>query len=270
MRLRVIIDGARDPRMNMAIDEALLASRRGSGVDTLRIYTWRPTGVSLGRGQDTRSSVNMEEVDRLGLVLVRRPTGGRTLIHVDGGEVTYSIILSSQNPVYRASIPESAAMIARGLVRALGIMGIKARVGGFRGSKEEELCYLREGASDVLVEGRKVSGSAQVRMGDALLQHGTLLLDFDPAIWTRVIKTRTSPRELGARVTGLRNLGYSVDLREVLEAMVEGFSRELGYGEVIYGGLTPVEASLAEELYKNKYSTRSWNIEGTHRLPGRV
>ncbi|MEB3859818.1 MAG: lipoate--protein ligase family protein, partial [Desulfurococcales archaeon] len=122
--LRVIIDGPRDPRVNMAIDEAILRLRSRVGYDTLRLYTWRPTGVSLGRRQNAEAAIRLEEASKMGFVVVRRPTGGGALLHVEGGEVTYSLVLSSEHPVYSASIDESAAMIAEGVAEALRMLGL--------------------------------------------------------------------------------------------------------------------------------------------------
>jgi len=260
--LRVIIDGARDPRVNMAIDEAILLLRDRVGYDTLRIYMWRPTGVSIGRGQVLDRAVNLDYVKRAGYIIVRRPTGGRALLHVDGGEVTYSIVLSRDNPLYNLSVDESARRIAGGVARALRLLGLDAGVGGFRGYNGEELCYLREGSSDVTVGGVKVSGSAQVRVGGGLLQHGTLLLDFDAGEWVRVIRTTVDRGVLERSVGGLRRLGFNPGLGEVFEALVMGFVEELGYTGYTISGLTPLEVEAAERLYRAKYSSGLWNIHG--------
>ncbi|MFN4046640.1 MAG: biotin/lipoate A/B protein ligase family protein, partial [Acidilobaceae archaeon] len=79
--LRVIVDGPRDPQLNMAIDEAIARTRIQVDYDTLRLYMWLPSGVSLGRGQDVLKSVNIEAIGKLGFKLVRRPTGGAALLH---------------------------------------------------------------------------------------------------------------------------------------------------------------------------------------------
>ena len=261
MKLRVILDGARDPRVNMAIDEAILRMRPGTGVDTLRIYTWLPTGVSIGRSQDPHKAVNIREAERRGYPLVRRPTGGRALLHSSTGEVTYSIVLSSNTPLYKLDVATSAAKIAEGVAEAARLLGLDARVGGYRGLGGEELCYLTEGASDVTVEGKKISGSAQVRTGEALLQHGTLLLDFDPREWVAVINTSMPPEELASRVAGLRQLGLNPGLREVYEAIVEGFKRILRV-DVYTGGLTLAEVEEVHKLYTSKYNVREWMLHG--------
>lgn len=261
MKLRVIIDGPRDPRINMSIDEAILRLRPSTGVDTLRLYTWKPTGVTIGRSQRIEKAINLGYIREKGYIAVRRPTGGRALLHAEEGEVTYSLVLSSSSPLYKLDVAESAARIARGIVEALRLLGLEAGIGGYKGLGGEELCYLREGASDVTVRGFKVSGSAQVRLSHGLLQHGTLLLDFDPEEWTRVIPTSIDPGQLAGRVAGLRQLGLDPSLGRVLEVLVQGFSRALG-AEHYMGGLTAPEVEEANRLYREKYSTRQWNMQG--------
>ncbi|MCE4610511.1 MAG: lipoate--protein ligase family protein, partial [Desulfurococcales archaeon] len=122
--LRVIVDGPRDPRMNMAVDEAIARLRREAGVDTLRLYMWLPGGLSLGRRQSV-SDVNLEEASRRGYILVRRPTGGAALLHPWRWEITYSVVLSTKHPLASLPIKESAAAIARGISRALERLGVE-------------------------------------------------------------------------------------------------------------------------------------------------
>lgn len=261
----MIIDGPRDPQLNMAIDEAIARLRAEVGVDTLRIYMWLPTGVSLGRGQDPRLAVNLAEIGRRGYRLVRRPTGGAALLHREGGEITYSVVLSSSHPLYALDVASSAARIAEGLAEALRRLGLDARVGGFRGpGGPGHLCYLREGSSDVVVSGRKVSGSAQRRAWGSLLQHGTLLLEFDPEEWLSVINAgRSGMEELRGYVAGLAEImGEKPPIGRLVELIVEGMASALGYREWYRGSLTPGEVELSWRLYRVKYSRAEWNLMG--------
>lgn len=252
MRLRLIVDGPRSPKLNMAIDEAILLA----GPDTLRIYMWLPSAVSLGR-RTPLEAVNIEAAKRLGVEVVRRPTGGAALYHDSLGEVTYSLIISDP-ALLELSIPESAARIAEGVARAVRMLGLPAEVGGFRGPGGEQLCYLNPGSSDVVVSGRKVSGSAQLRRGGRILQHGTLLLHFEPHKWHALIPTRTGLAELSRFVAGVSELARrSIGVDEAVEALVEGFREGLG-AELYPGSLTPMEARMALELAQRKYSRLVW------------
>lgn len=270
--LRVVVDGPRDPWFNMAVDEAIMLHRGGCEYDTLRVYMWLPSGVSVGRRQDVDEAVDVGEVRRLGFKLVRRPTGGGALLHEEGCEITYSVVLSGDHEVYKLGLPESSAAIARGVVRALAKLGLPAepRAKG-AGGERHQLCYLRSGSSDVLVGGRKISGSAQRRAAGALLQHGTLLLDFHPDLWLRVVRAPgLRPADLARTVTSLRELVGGFSLRSVVEALVEGFVEALSPRDAFRSPLTSEELETAERLYRVKYSSDSWNLRGEDPVPGSV
>jgi len=257
LRLRLLVDGPRSPRANMAVDEAILLK----GPDTLRVYTWSPPGLSLGRRTPV-ASVNLHAAARLGVEVVRRPTGGAALYHGEMAEVTYSIVASDPS-LLSLSVEESAARIAEGVAEAARLLGAgDAMVGGFQGPGGESLCYLNPGASDVVAGGRKVSGSAQLRVGGRLLQHGTLLLTFDPSVWWELIPTRTPPGMLGRYVGGLSDIvGSRIGVEEAVEALIEGFRRALG-AEFYEAPLTAAEAAEAARLARGKYGSERWTIHG--------
>ncbi len=261
--LRIIIDGARDPWFNMAIDEAIMYHRPKQSFDTLRLYMWLPSGVSIGRKQDAYTSVNIEEIKKLGFKLVRRITGGGALLHEEGSEITYSVVLSNEHKIYQFDIVQSSALLANGIARALAKLGIETEIGDFKGLTNQNLCYLRSGASDITINGKKISGSAQRRESYALLQHGTLLLDFHPETWVKVIKTPEVNMEyLTSKVTSLKNVIGSIDIQSLIEAIIQGFIETLNPKNVFISSITSSELKTAIELYYNKYSTLEWNING--------
>ena len=170
-----------------------------------------------------------------------------------------------EHKLYELDVASSAARIAGGIVLALRMLGVEAEVGGFRGvPREEHLCYLRPGSSDVVVGGFKVSGSAQRRAWGSLLQHGTLLIDFDPEEWLSVIRvSKIMGEELRRYVRGLSSiLGYKPKLTMIIEAMIKGLAAALGYNDWYKGSLDSGEAELAYTLYKVKYSKSTWNLKG--------
>jgi len=249
--LRIIIDYYRDPLVNMALDEAIFMFRSKVGFDTLRLYMWMPSGVSIGRGQNLYETVNLECISRLGYKPVLRPTGGGALLHMTDGEITYSYVTGSENPVYSLDIQSSAIEIARGVYKALEILGVESGISGEYRSADEPLCYFRRGSSDILVNGKKISGSAQVRSGSSLLQHGTLLLKLDPDKWACVIRG-VDNRSLRDKVASLEELGVSASINDVYDALVEGFTSVFG-GEYFQGSLLPGEIQLADKLLREKY-----------------
>ncbi len=262
MELRVILHGPMDPRFNMAIDEAILIAVKETRRPTLRLYMWKPTGVSLGRRQRVEEAVNINRLMEKGYILVRRPTGGAALIHGEEKEITYSLVVPRDSTLYRLSIDESASLISSGIALALKKLGLNARIGGFSGfSEERNLCYLRVGASDITVDGRKISGSAQVRNSHGLLQHGTLLIGIDYNDWIEVIKTAFGKEELKSSITSLRRLGINADLEKIINAMINGFTEALNLKPFL-SSISPRELEIAYKLYKFKYSSPKWNLEG--------
>jgi len=261
-KLRIIVDGARHPALNMAIDEAIWLNRKSSEYDTLRIYLWRPTGVSLGRSQKVLDSVRIDEIKKRNYVLVRRPTGGATLIHAESMEITYSLVLSSKHEFYTLPVDESAAEIAKGIVIALNNLGLKAHVRKKVTKKtiESNICMVREGSSDIVVEGKKISGSAQVRNDAALLQHGTLVLDVNYEDWQTIIISSNNTIELKNVFTGLKNLGAEIELAKIIESLITGFTEVLDV-EYFFGGYTPEEIAVAEDLFENKHSRIEWVLK---------
>ncbi|MEN2999377.1 MAG: biotin/lipoate A/B protein ligase family protein [Acidilobaceae archaeon] len=253
MPLRVIFDGPRDPWLNMALDEAL--ARLWSGRDVLRIYLWSPGAVSIGRRQSP-SAVRQGELERLGLKLVRRPTGGAAIFHAEGGELTYSVVLGKEHPFYALDVVSSAARIAQGIVAAIRELGGAAELRGYSLPGESEYCYLNPATSDVLLGGKKISGSAQRREWGVLLQHGTLLLRHDPELTARLIDGAADV------AVGLFQVMGEMSISRVMEAMAEGFARTLGYSDFQPSSLSPEELEAALRLYYLKYSRPSWNLEG--------
>ena len=261
MELTIIYDGPRHPALNMALDEAMLKYTVATGRPLLRIYEWIPTGVSLGRSQPI-TGVNMEAIRDRGYVLVRRPTGGRALLHAQGSEVTYSITIPPDTRLAGMSVEESAATIAEGVALGLRMLGVDAKVGGFSGVVgEENLCLLRPGASDIIVNGVKVSGSAQLRFKGGLLQHGSILLDADPREWVSVIRAGVT----GKYFAGLRNLGYMVDRLSLYNAIARGIARVVASAEDVAvrvqpGGLPVEVVEEAWSLY-GKHTNTKWVME---------
>jgi lipoate-protein ligase A len=227
--LSIIIDGPRHPSVNMALDYTLLQTRPPKGEAVLRIYQWLPSGISLGRRQVSSEAVNLEEANKEGYTIVRRPTGGATLIHETTGEITYSPIAPPSSILYELSIEESSSTIANALIEALNSLGIPATNHGFRGVQgDENICLLKKGFADVVLDGRKISGSAQYRSKNGLLQHGSILIHFHPQIWIRLIKTRATLEEVKSMVAGIEDLGYSIEIPSLVNSIITSFSNLLG------------------------------------------
>ena len=162
---------------NMALDEALLERASSSGSAVLRVYTWSEPTISFGRNQAARGTYDPARARERGIAVVRRPTGGRSLLH--HREVTYSVTAPAD---LAGSLGESYARINRLLVGGLGRLGVTVEIAAPR---ERSLppsaapCFERPAAGELVVDGKKLVGSAQWRDQGAMLQHGSILVEDD-------------------------------------------------------------------------------------------
>ena len=191
---KLIVDAqGRSGIENMRIDEALLDDVVRSGGAFLRVYRWDPPTLSVGRNQST------EGLARDGIAMVRRPTGGQAVWHEH--EVTYAVATSiSVFGSLRDAYCEIHARLARAL-RGLGVEAVLADRQTVRPSDSPASCFAAPVGGEILVQGRKVVGSAQVRRGAAFLQHGSILLDGSQAVVATSTGETTLARELGRAVT---------------------------------------------------------------------
>ena len=256
---RFLNTGFRDGPMNMSIDRAILEGvERGTSPPTVRVFGWTPPTVSAGHSQDVARELDMDACARAGVGVVRRPTGGRAVLHA--GELTYAVVGPSGEPPLGASIMETYLAIARALLaglRELGAGGELARVGAetrARGGDASPPCFAGAGRFEVIVGGRKLVGSAQRRVGNAVLQHGSLLIDGSHAELADLLRIASEERRRSIRLsleqktTDLTSiLGRPVEFAEVAAAVARGF--ELAWGtELVPGDLSHTEAEEAGRL----------------------
>jgi lipoate-protein ligase A len=217
---------------NMAVDEELLArAQAGEAAPVLRFYGWNPPAVSLGRFQHIESAVNADACRRLGFDIVRRITGGRAVLH--HRELTYSITARLDNPLFPSSVLGTYKVIAAGLLAGLKNLDIAAEMvsrGGRHAALVEKkakdpACFSSHSWYEILVDNKKIVGSAQRRIRGAFLQHGSILVDYDPRLEAEVIPGGCN----GDVVTCIkRELGRDVPLDEIKRAFLRGFQSALG------------------------------------------
>ena len=172
--LRVIQDGPAAGTVNMDRDASLLAEHKPGDDPVLRLYRWEPAAVTVGYNQDF-SSFDEIAIRAAGYDLVRRPTGGRAILHAD--ELTYAVIGSSPGPVFGSTLHETYMKINGALLAFLADLGITADI-STRESRHEArglVCFQSAGRHEISVGGRKIIGSAQRRTGGKFLQHGSIL-----------------------------------------------------------------------------------------------
>jgi lipoate-protein ligase A len=258
---RLLITPPAPGRHNMAVDEAILDSvAGGQSPPTLRLYAWDPGCLSLGHAQSA-DVVDEEAVAEAGWDVVRRPTGGRALLHID--ELTYSISAPVSLPGLSEGVLPSYRYLSGGLLAGLQHLGLRPDAPSLAVVGEDGLrnpiCFEVPSAYEITVGGRKMIGSAQLRRRGALLQHGSLPLSGDI---TRVVRALSFPDESTRREAADRLRRHATTVEEALgrqvsfdaagQAVVEGFANGLGW-KVAAGELTEAEESLARQLEATLY-----------------
>lgn len=200
---------------NMSLDEALLSRARRTGECVLRVYTWSTPTLSLGRNQSAHEAVEPERARAMGVDVVRRLTGGRALLH--HREVTYSVTA----PLAAGeSVRDWYAAINALLLEALAALGVTATTAP-RGERlappAAAPCFERPAEGEIVAGGRKLVGSALVRDRDALLQHGSILIDDDQALVTRLARVASPVTQPAATLHAL--LGRVPAASEVAQSL---------------------------------------------------
>jgi lipoate-protein ligase A len=202
----------------MATDDALLRAAR-AGVAFLRLYRWAPPCLSFGRNEPALTRYDRDRIATLGLATVRRPTGGRAVWH--DHEVTYAVA----GPVgLFGSLPATYRAIHGVLAEALRALGVDAGLAPKATARlpDAGACFASPAGGEIIVAGRKLVGSAQVREGGAFLQHGSILLTNGQDVVAAV--TRGAPPPVQAASLGAV-LGRNVTFAEVSDAVTAAARR---------------------------------------------
>ena len=219
---------------NMERDEAMAQACAADGIPRLRFYSWQPWTLSLGYNQDI-AQINVQEVERRGYGLVRRPTGGRAVFHAE--EITYSVAMVGKGEGVQGSYAAINQALLRGF-QLLGAAGIEFNRSqpDFRehyASSESASCFSASALSELVWQGRKLAGSAQRRYSDVLLQHGSILLgDAHLEIIDLLNSTSNDPNRrermrqmLRSRTATLAEVfnGATPSFTQIAQALREGF-----------------------------------------------
>lgn len=251
---------------NMAVDEAILESvYAGESKPTLRLYTWQPACLSLGLAQPF-AEVNTQVLADRGWDVVRRPTGGRAILHVD--ELTYAVIAPEDEPRVAGGVLKSYLRLSQALLEALRLIGLCPEANekdpNTNAEKPNPVCFEVPSSYEITVNKRKLIGSAQARRKEGVLQHGALPLHGD---LTRVIDAlkfsdestanKARARLLAHATTIERELGAAPSISKAREAFIQAFQKTL-YLHLQPGELTASEKARAGKLMTEKYAHPSW------------
>lgn len=265
---RVICHAPAPGAWNMAVDEAILESA-GSGavLPTLRLYAWQPACLSLGYAQPS-ADIDLAALEAHGWQWVRRPTGGRAILHID--ELTYSVCAPHNEPRLAGSVLESYRVLAQALLQALQRLGIAAEAlektaqPAVPARQQNPVCFEVPSNYEITVGGKKLIGSAQARRKEGVLQHGSLPLYGELERISQVLQfEKEADREKATRrlaeraTTAERALGHALDWETTARAFQAAFADCLNL-ELTPGGLTLAETRRAEVLLAEKYANPAW------------
>ncbi|EJA1941402.1 lipoate--protein ligase family protein [Staphylococcus pseudintermedius] len=247
--------GSHHPYYNMALDEALLNFvSRGEIDPVVRFYTWNPPTLSIGYFQRLSKEIDIEKVKEKGYGLVRRQTGGRGVLH--DKELTYSVIVPEAHPDMPQTVTEAYRVISGGLLEGFKSLGFDAHFAVPRSKEEREklkqprssVCFDAPSWYELVVEGKKIAGSAQTRQKGVILQHGSILQDvdiddlFDMFIFKNErlkAKMKEAFVEKAVAINDLSN--ETITLAQMEVAFKEGFKKALNIE------FKPLELTVAQQ-----------------------
>ncbi len=261
---RLIDTGVNDGYTNMAIDHAIMDNvRAGYSPPTLRFYQWDPQALTVGYFQNVYKEVDLEKCGQLGIDVTRRLTGGRAVLH--HLELTYSIVCTQESPVALGSIIESYLRISRGIVTGLKQLGIDAQI-------VAQPRKIREGSSaacfdtpswyELVVDQKKLVGSAQTRRRGIMLQHGSIPLSLSTDLLARVLQFPSEvareafSKMLKEKAIGLDQCTSTLKKEQLVAAMTEGLAKELRL-DLAQSSLSETEEKSAH-MYREKYLSYEW------------
>lgn len=263
---RLILDTPHTGAWNMAADEAILEHvGRGQSLPTLRLYAWHPACLSLGYAQPF-ADVDLPRLRAHGWDVVRRPTGGRAILHTD--ELTYSVTAPLDEPRVAGSVLESYNRLAQALLLAVQSLNLRVEMKEHAPSVPTHaagpVCFEVPSTYEITVNSKKLIGSAQARRKEGVLQHGTLPLHGDLTritqclVFADELARAAAAEKLLARAATLESaLGVRVGWETAAQAVVAGF--QLGLQMTFERGqMSESETARAEELVQTKYAHSVW------------
>lgn len=271
---RFIDSGNCSPSFNMGLDEALLDwHSEGKIPPTIRFYGWDPATLSVGYFQKVEKEINMEAVREHGLGFVRRPTGGRGVLHDE--ELTYSVIVSEEHPEMPKTVTEAYRVISEGILKGFQALGLEAYFAVPKTAEEREglknprsaVCFDAPSWYELVVEGRKVAGSAQTRQKGVILQHGSILLDLDEDKLFSLFKYPSDrvkermQRAFKNKAVAMNEISSErITMDMAKDAFKKGFEEGLDINLEPYV-LSEEETQYVENLAKTRYESDEWNFK---------
>jgi lipoate-protein ligase A len=265
---RLIINSPNEGPWNMAVDEAILESvAKKVKPPTLRLYAWNPYCLSLGHAQPA-TDVNLQALKAKVWGLVRRPTGGKAILHAD--EITYAIIAPIDEPRVSGTVLESYQRLSKALLTALTFLGIQAdskpKESANRRLPMNPICFESPSDYEITSNGKKIIGSAQARRLHSVLQHGSIPLFGNIARIAHVLNYNSAAEKKETEINLRLKAGTVKDIihkqiswQIFSEAIIDGFSKELNI-IFIHDNLSNEEIFRAKELVRTKFGLDEWTF----------
>jgi lipoyl(octanoyl) transferase len=258
---------------NMALDEALLEwHSKGEIGPVLRFYEWEPATLSIGYFQRVEKEINLDEVKKNGLGFVRRPTGGRGVLHEH--ELTYSVIVSESYPNMPETVTEAYRVISGGLLEGFRNLGLDAKFSVPETVRQNDelkkpksaVCFDTPSWYELVVEGKKVAGSAQTRQKGVILQHGAILLSLDEDKLISLFKFKTEElrerirKSLPEKAVAIdRLVDRTITVSECADAFSKGFELALDM-QLEPMELTEHQLQYVLQIERMKYANDDWTF----------
>lgn len=262
--------GSKNPYYNMAMDEALLNFvSRGEIDPVIRFYTWNPATLSIGYFQRLQKEIDIDKVKEKGYGLVRRQTGGRGVLH--DKELTYSVIVPESHPNMPSTVTEAYKIISQGLLEGFKNLGFETYFATPRSKEERDklkqprssVCFDAPSWYELVVEGRKIAGSAQTRQKGVILQHGSILQDIDIDDLFDMFKFKNErlkakmKENFVQKAVAINDISNQhITLNEMENAFEAGFKKGLN---IDFKPLELTEKQLEEvQELEDKYRSEAW------------
>jgi lipoate-protein ligase A len=260
---RLIREQSLSGAVAMAYDEVAAQTTAAGGPRTVRLYRWRPSTLSLGYRQSP-DSVDWAACERAGVDVIRRNTGGGGIYHDTYGDISYSVVAPADE--VPGDLLESYQLFCEPLFDAFDALDVDARfVAAEHDAVHEPACYLRalHPAHDIVAgDGRKLSGNAQYRRQDAVIQHGSITFRAEPERHLDCFATdEVAPADFSARVTSLKEQNPDLTRRVVVDALETALAE---WADADEGTWTDDEVAFAERRATEKYRSEAWTRERTH------
>jgi len=233
---RWMMDGHQSAEKNMGVDSALLDDcERGRIPPTVRLYGWSEPAITIGYSQKAGDELDLERCQELGIAVVRRPTGGRALLHLR--ELTYAVVAPVSFVPFNRGLKATFSTISEALLLGLQGLGIHGDVNTSKQRPEfarSPACFASLNHNEITVDGAKLVGSAQKRTAKAFLQHGSLIIEADHKLFASLLKFNSESERIATQerlmhsTTTLNQISsQKLSFKEISTALQGGFQKIL-------------------------------------------